>query len=116
MNDGKLDVSDCCVGVGLPLLTIYRAFQHDRFAAPCALINLILYCRTSVRRGTVESVVESCIRNHFDAHIIGCVRQMIAHGLVQRYPAENSTAIVRGKWPRTDPDMQSMVYSEFLSS
>jgi hypothetical protein len=30
MNDGKLHAFDCCVGVGLPLLTICRAFQHDR--------------------------------------------------------------------------------------
>ncbi len=103
MNDGKLDVSDCCVGGGLPLLTIYRAFQHDRFAAPCALIYLIFYYRQSSMRGTVESVVASCIRIHFACWLIGYVRQMIAHGLVQRYPAENSTAIVRGKWPSNKP-------------
>ena len=103
MHIGKFQEFDCCVGVGLLLLTIYRAFQHDRFVGPCALINLILYCLTSSRRGTVESVVASCIRIKFDDWIIGCVCQMIAHGLVQRYPAENSTAIVHGKWPSNGP-------------
>jgi hypothetical protein len=41
---------------------------------------------------------------------------MIAHGLVHGHPAENSTAIVRGKWPLNEPVMQRMVYSELLSS
>jgi hypothetical protein len=40
---------------------------------------------------------------------------MIAHGLVHGHPAENSTAIVHGKWP-LNPVMQRMVYSELLSS
>jgi hypothetical protein len=32
MHDGNFDVFDfCVVVVALPLLTIYRAFQHDRF-------------------------------------------------------------------------------------
>jgi hypothetical protein len=73
MHDGKFDVFDCWVGFRLPLLTIYRAFQNDRFAGPCALINLILYCRTSNRRRTVEPVVASYIRINFDGWIIGYV-------------------------------------------
>jgi hypothetical protein len=40
---------------------------------------------------------------------------MITHGLVHGHPAENSTAIVHGKWP-LNPVMQRMVYSELLSS
>jgi hypothetical protein len=75
------------------------AFQHDAFAGPCAIINLILYCRNFGRRGTVESVLTSCTRINFDVRSYGCVCQMIAHGLVHGHPAENSTAIVRGKWP-----------------
>jgi hypothetical protein len=31
-------------------------------------------------------------------------------------PCGNSTAIVHGKWPLNEPDMQRMVYSELLSS
>jgi hypothetical protein len=45
---------DCCVS--WILLTIYRAFQHDAFAGPCALINLIP--TAGIGRGTVESIDE----------------------------------------------------------
>jgi hypothetical protein len=40
IHGGKFDVFDCVSWIAL--LTIYRAFQHDTFAGPCALINLIL--------------------------------------------------------------------------
>ncbi len=103
MHYGRFDVFDCCVGVGLPLLTIYRAFQHDTFAGPCALINLILYFSPSRMRGTVQSAVAISIRIRFASWKAASVWNVIAHGLVHGHPAENSTAIVRGKWPLNAP-------------
>jgi hypothetical protein len=95
---------DACLIVVLVDCPCWRSIVRSStiFAGPCALINLILYCRQSGRRGTVESVLTSCTRINFDVRIAACVkcdRPWLVHG----HPAENSTAIVHGKWPSNGP-------------
>jgi hypothetical protein len=89
--------------------------SSDTFAGPCALINLILYCRTN-GGGTVDPywrvVLESLRRLEVTATC-----KVIAHGCSSERSTRESTAIVRGKWPsKNGPGHAGMVIRELLSS
>jgi hypothetical protein len=98
--------------VGLPLLTIY-AFQHDAFAGPCALINLILYCRNRTKRYRWIRIDEL----YLIISTSEVTAEMWSHMgwfMVTLRKIARPLSAVNGLW--TNPVMQRMVYSELLSS